>query len=246
MRVDVLALQRFYASPLGDVARRAAARRLTALWPHADGLDMLGIGYAAPYLERFRDGARRVVAMMPAEQGAERWPSGSGALTALSEETRLPFIDAVFDRVLLVHALEESDATRQMLREVWRVMAPEGRLVVIAVNRWSLWAQADTTPFGRGRPYSRAQLAELLTDAMFEPVASSRALYAPPWSWTPLVRAADAFERVGEVLWRPQGGLVLMEAVKRLYANTARSKGRVLLAKAPERRVQPRPEPDRQ
>jgi SAM-dependent methyltransferase len=245
MRVDVLALQRFYASPLGEVAQRAAARRLTALWPHADGLDVLGMGYAAPYLDRFRGSARRVVAVMPAEQGAERWPAETAALTALSEETRLPFIDAVFDRVLLVHALEESDATQQMLREAWRVMAPEGRLVVIAANRWSLWAQADTTPFGRGRPYSRAQLAELLTDAMFEPVASARALYAPPWQWTPLVRAADAFERVGEVLWRPQGGLVLMEAVKRLYASTARSKGRVLLAKAPERSAQPRPEPDR-
>jgi SAM-dependent methyltransferase len=245
MRVDVLALQRFYASPLGEAVQRAAARRLAALWPHADTLDVLGVGYAAPYLDRFRASARRVVAMMPAEQGAERWPADAAALTALGDEVRLPFMDAVFDRVLLVHALEESDATHTMLREVWRVMAPEGRLVVIAANRWSLWAQADATPFGRGRPYSRAQLAELLSDAMFEPVASARALYAPPSNWTPLVRAADAFERVGEVLWRAQGGLVLMEAVKRLYATTARSKGRVLLAKAPERSAQPRPEPDR-
>jgi len=246
MRVDVLALQRFYASPLGEVVRRAASRRLMALWPHTDNLDVLGVGYPAPYLDRFRSGARRVVAMMPAEQGAEPWPSAASASTALSDETRLPFIDAVFDRVLLVHALEESDAAQHMLREVWRVMAPEGRLVVIAAHRWSLWAQADATPFGRGRPYSRAQLGELLSDGMFEPVASARALYAPPSNWSPLVRAADAFERVGEVLWRAQGGLVLMEAMKRLYATTARSKRRVLLAKAREQAAQPpRPQRDR-
>ena len=49
------------------------------------------------------------------------------------------------------------------------------------------------------------------------------------------MRAADAFERVGELVWPAQGGHVLMEAVKRLYATTARSKGRVLLAKAPDR-----------
>jgi hypothetical protein len=77
MRVDVLALQRFYASPLGEVVRRAASRRLLALWPHADNLDVLGVGYPAPYLDRFRSGARRVVAMMPAEQGAEPWPSAA-------------------------------------------------------------------------------------------------------------------------------------------------------------------------
>ena len=50
-RLDVLALQRFYASPLGDVAQRMAARRLKALWPDAAGLDMLGVGFATPYLD---------------------------------------------------------------------------------------------------------------------------------------------------------------------------------------------------
>lgn len=233
MRVDVLALQRFYASPLGEAARRAAARRLAALWPHADGLDVLGVGYPSPYLDRFRAGARRVVTMMPAAQGAEPWPANAPVATALSEEARLPFMDAVFDRVLLVHALEESEAINAMLRDIWRVMAPEGRLVVIASNRWSLWAQSSASPFGYGQPYSRTQLAALLSDSMFEPVVSARALYAPPWRWA--AGAADAFERVGELVWPAQGGVVLMEAVKRLYATTARSQGRVLLAKAPPR-----------
>lgn len=234
MRVDVLALLRFYASPLGEVVRRAASRRLAALWPYTEGLDVLGLGYPTPYLERFRAGARRTVTMMPAAQGAEPWPADR-VLTTLAEDTRLPFMDAVFDRVLLVHALEECEAAHAMLREVWRVMAPEGRLVVIAANRWSWWAQSGATPFGHGRPYSRTQLAALLSDSVFEPVVSARALYAPPSTWSPFVRAADAFESVGEKLWPAQGGLVLMEAVKRLYANTARSEGRVLLAKAPAR-----------
>lgn len=235
MRVDVHALQRFYASPLGAAALRAAGRRLEALWPSARGLDVLGVGYATPYMERYRTEARRTVAMMPAAQGAEPWPANARVETVLSDETRLPFMDAVFDRVLLVHALEEAEATRALLREVWRVMAPEGRLVVIAPNRWSLWALSGATPFGQGRPYSRTQLAALLADAMFEPVYSARAVYTPPSHWGPFVRAAEAFERVGEFMWPDFGGLVLMEAVKRLYAATARSEGRVLLAKAPER-----------
>ena len=232
MRVDVLALQRFYASPLGEVVRRAGARRLAALWPNVAGLDVLGVGYAAPYLAPCRQSARRTIALMPAEQGVEPWPAWGPRLSLLAEEARFPLMDAVFDRVLLVHALEETDAVRQLLREVWRVMAPEGRLVVIAANRWSLWAQSDATPLGHGRPYSRTQLAALLADSMFEPVASARALYAPPAAWTPLLRAADAFEQVGELIWPAQGGLLLMEAVKRLYATTARSQGRVLLAPA--------------
>lgn len=235
MRVDVLALQRFYASPLGAAARRAGLRRLHALWPNLDGLDILGLGYAAPYLDGMRASARRVIAMMPAEQGAEPWPAGERVSSVLAEESRLPFVDAIFDRVLLVHAVEETAALRPMLRELWRVMAPEGRLLVVAANRWSFWAQVGASPFGHGRPFSRTQLAALLSDALFEPVASSRALYAPPSTWGPAIRMADAFERVGETLWPAFGGLVLMEAVKRLYASTTRSEHRVLLAKAPER-----------
>jgi SAM-dependent methyltransferase len=241
MRVDVLALQRFYASPLGEAARRAAARRLNALWPNVEGLDVLGLGYAGPYLDRYRASARRACALMPAEQGVEPWPGDNGVSSVLSDEARLPFIDAVFDRVLIVHALEEANALHPLLREVWRVMAPEGRLVVIAANRWSFWAQSDATPFGHGRPFSRRQLSALLGDSMFEPVASARALYAPPSAWSPFVRAADAFERVGETVWPAMGGLLLMEAVKRLYASTARSEGRVLLAKAPDRSRQRAP-----
>lgn len=212
-----------------------AGRRLKAAWGDAAGLDVLGLGFATPWLDPFRPSARRVVALMPAAQGAERWPHGGGALTVLGDETRLPFIDAVFDRVLIVHALEEAEAPHPLLREIWRVMAPEGRLVVITANRWSLWAQSEATPFGQGRPYSRRQLARLLADNLFEPIASARALYAPPVAWTPLLKLADALEPVGEIAWRAFGGLVMMEAVKRLYADTGKQGSKVLLAQAPAR-----------
>ncbi|MET0181571.1 MAG: methyltransferase domain-containing protein [Caulobacterales bacterium] len=233
MRVDVLALQRFYASPKGAAAQRMIAKKLRATWPDAQGLDLLGVGFATPFLDAYRETARRAVAAMPASQGAERWPHGGAGLTALCDEGRLPFADSVFDRVIIAHALEEADNAQQLLREIWRVMAPEGRLVVIAANRWSFWAQAEDTPFGYGRPYSRRQLGALLTDALFAPIASARALYAPPFS--PLLKIADALEPVGEIAWRAFGGVVLMEAVKRLYAETSRPGRKVLLAAAPAR-----------
>jgi SAM-dependent methyltransferase len=216
LRVDVLHLQRFYASRLGRVTQRMIARRLGALWPQADALDVLGIGYPMPYLEAFRAGARRAAAMAPAGQGAECWPSGGGGMIVLADEARLPFIDSLFDRVLVVHALEEAENAQAMLREVWRVMSPEGRLMVIAANRLGLWARADATPFGHGRPYNRDQLWRLLSDAMFEPLATARSLYLPPIGWA--AKLAMPWERAGETLWPAFGGLLMMEAVKRFYA----------------------------
>jgi SAM-dependent methyltransferase len=231
MRVDVLDLQSFYAGPLGQVAQAMIGRRLLELWPDLTGLDVLGYGYATPWLEPWRARARRVVGFMPAAQGVERWPRGGRNLTTIGDEARTPFPDALFDRIVAVHALEEADAAKPMLRELWRLLAPEGRLVLVVANRRGLWARADGTPFGQGRPYSRTQLAGLLGDAMFQPVAWGRALFAPPLGWKLSLGAADAFEAAGGRAWPAFSGVLMVEAVKRLYAGALPGKpGRVLLA----------------
>ena len=217
MRTDALEIDRFYRRRMGAAARAMTLRRLGALWPQAEGLDMLGYGFAGPYLEPYRSQARRTIAYMPAAQGAVRWPDAA-SLTALGEETRLPFPEAMFDRIILVHALEEADDLSRLLREMWRVLAPEGRMVIIAAHRSGAWARADSTPFGHGRPFSRGQLTRLLSDGLFEPVAWARALYAPPWRWAAGESTAAAFEHVGERLWAPFGGLILVEAVKHVGA----------------------------
>lgn len=233
MRTDALEIARFYRTERGRAAREMVRRRLEALWGEAKGMDILGYGYAVPYLDLWRETARRAVAYMPAAQGAVVWPDRKAGRSALGEETRLPFREALFDRVLMVHALEEASDLRRLLREVWRVLAPEGRVIVVCANRIGLWASADSTPFGHGRPYTRTQLQRVLTEALFEPTAWSRALYAPPWKIACGPKTADAFEAVGERALNPVGGLILAEAVKHVGAvrpggTPARAKARVL------------------
>ena len=232
MRLDAAAVATFYGSPLGEAAQRMLARRVAAAWPDVTGLDVLGYGYAGPLLGGLTGGARRIVNAFPAAQGAVVWPDEGLSACVLTEDERLPFMDAVFDRAILVHALEEAQRPQHLLREVWRVMAPEGRLIVIAANRLSPWALSDATPFGQGRPYSRRQLSALLADALFEPVATARAVYTPPWNNRFFLKSAEALEAVGERLWPPLGGLMLMEAVKRLEARPGRPARRVVRAEA--------------
>jgi SAM-dependent methyltransferase len=216
MRRDVLQLRTFYASPLGAAVRDIVERKIVEAWGGTSGLDVLGVGYATPFLEPYLSDSRRVVAAMPAGQGVETWPSDTANLTALSGETDLPFTNALFDRVLAVHSLEESDDPTAVLNELRRVLAPSGRLIVVAANRRGLWSRAEATPFGYGRPFSRIQLEELVRAAGLEPTAWSRALYAPP---LPMFAAmAGSFEQVGARLAAPMSGVILMEAVKQTFA----------------------------
>src|SRR4026209_181648 len=120
MSIDVVDLRTFYAQRLGSVARHFVGRGIRKHWSDTQGLRLLGIGYAGPYLGLFREEAERCLAFMPAAQGVVKWPTNRPAPPALFEDFELPLPDAAMDRVLLVHALEMSHDATALLREVWR------------------------------------------------------------------------------------------------------------------------------
>jgi SAM-dependent methyltransferase len=148
----------------------------------------------------------------------------------LTEETALPLADASFERILLVHALEHSEEVRPMLREIWRVLAPEGRLLVIVPHRRSPWAMSERTPFGHGQPFSRVQITRLLADCLFEPGRPQGALFLPPLRSRVIMRSPGSWEGLGGRLWPGLGGVVLIEAAKRVYATPGvKARRRVLV-----------------
>src|SRR5579871_4438459 len=170
MQLDVVDLRAFYDDRLGRVARRWIAAQLKALWPSAAGDRLLGIGYATPYLKDLGRQAERVLAFMPAAQGVVNWPLDAPNAAALVADDCLPLPDAAVDRVLAIHLLEGAVHPPEVLREIWRVLAPGGRLLAVVPNRSGIWARVEATPFGCGTPFGRGQLTALLRDAMFSPL----------------------------------------------------------------------------
>lgn len=218
---DVIDLRDFYATALGQVARRTLRTALRATWADVKGLNILGVGYAVPFLGAFRGEAARTVAAMPASQGVLRWPPEGGALTALTGNAELPFPDLSMDRILLVHTLECAENVGPLMREVWRVLADGGRLMVVVPNRTGLWARLERTPFGHGRPYSARQLGHVLRDSMFTPMSIKPALFVPPLRSRMAMATAPAWENIG-ARWAPAlGGLLMAEAMKTIYAANA-------------------------
>jgi SAM-dependent methyltransferase len=217
MPLDVLTLQSFYGSPLGGVARRLIGRVIRQRWGAGQGLSMAAIGYGAPYLERFRDGARRCFALMPAEQGVMIWPDAERCAAALVEAQMLPLPDGCIDRLLVAHALEASDRPDALLEELWRITAPEGRMIVVVPSRRGVWARTDSTPYGQGLPYSKSQLRDLLQRAEFSPVFWGEALYAPPVGRPFMIRSATTIERAGGALGLPFAGVYIVEAIKQVH-----------------------------
>lgn len=218
MWTDIVDIRDFYESQLGIVARRMIRRRVREFWPDVSGMSVLGLGFATPYLRPLMDEADRTIAAMPAQQGVLHWPSNTDGLTVLTDEMELPFDDLSMDRVLLVHALESAEPVRPLLREIWRVLAGSGRLLIVTPNRRGVWARLERSPFGQGRPYSRRQLSTLLRDTMFTPLQTETALFVPPVRSRMFLSSSAAWERIGQAAFSRFGGVLISEATKQIYA----------------------------
>ncbi len=216
---DVTELHDFYRDRLGLVVQRLLRRRLRQMWPDLTGQTLMGFGYAAPLLKAYEDQTARRFLVMPAAQGVMAWPeTGKGRAVTLAHEHELPFEDASVDRIILCHAVECSTQLDTLMQEIWRVLAGQGRLMVIAPNRRGVWARSDHTPFGHGVPFSTGQLVNLLYKQNFVPERTAKAVFIPPLRQRFLLSTAPAFEEFGERWFEALAGLNMVEASKQVFA----------------------------
>jgi len=217
---DPHAVAPFYETDQGRMVAGLLRERLALIAPPA-GAMVAGIGYTLPYLSAWADG-RRCVSVLSGRPERGQMELGQTELGAagpacVAVENALPFADLSCDAVLLVHGLEAAESARRLLRECWRVLRDDGRLIVVAPNRRGLWALSDATPFGQGQPYSAPQLARLLQAALFCIERQEGALYVPPSRLRLVLRGAEEWERLGRRFLSHLAGVTITEASKDLY-----------------------------
>ena len=89
----------FYQTICGAVSARLLRRQFRRFWPDLGGQAVLGLGYAAPYLQLWRDQAVRTVAALPEHVGLRRWPRHGASLACAVMDDALPFADLSFYRI---------------------------------------------------------------------------------------------------------------------------------------------------
>jgi SAM-dependent methyltransferase len=222
MHLDVLDLRNFYyRTQLGRVAQRAIRDKLVDLWPpsQAQGLTIAGFGFSVPLLRPYLTGARRVIGLMPGQQGVMPWPAGMDNVSVLVEETSWPLETGMVDRLVVMHGLETTEHPSDLLDECWRVLGPGGRALFIVPNRAGLWARREGTPFGQGRPYTMGQLDTQLRRHSFTAERQRAALYVPPSEARFWLRTAQMWENAGrKVSTVLAGGILMLEVSKQIHA----------------------------
>jgi hypothetical protein len=180
---------------------------------------VLGIGFGMQYLEPYLSEASSVMVCMPAGQGAACWPPEGVNRVFLAHESELPLQSNSVNRVLVVHSAEHSEQLSGMMHDIWRILTPGGRVLMVVPNRLSLWSRSSRSPLGYGRPFSMPQLRDLMEEHQFTLMRSSEALFVPPLRLKLLWRMAAKIEMVCRFLCLPFGGVLLIEAEKQIYAS---------------------------
>ena len=139
-----------------------------------------------------------------------------------SDLRHLPFATSSVDLVVLPHVLEFAANPHQVLREVERILVPEGQVVVAGFNPYSLWGirrrlRRPAGPPWQGHYISVPRLKDWFALLGFETRAGAFGCYAPAVSqerWLTRFRFMDA---AGDRWWPFAGAVYLVQAIKRVH-----------------------------
>jgi SAM-dependent methyltransferase len=136
----------------------------------------------------------------------------------------LPLDSQSLDLIVLPHTLELSAEPHQLLREVERVLRPEGRLLISAFNPWSLWGVRQKVGHWTGYRYlpevramiSLPRLKDWLKLLNFELQGGRFGCYRPPCPSEKALSRSSFFDRAGDRWWPVLGAVYIVMAIKRV------------------------------
>ncbi len=134
------------------------------------------------------------------------------------ETEELPFETGSIDLVLLPHILEYSAHPHQILREVERVLRPEGSVIISGFNPFSLWGLRRALGNKKEYPWcgnfiSVIRIKDWLALLGFEVVVGCFSCYAPPFT---LLQRSQCIEPPRDRWWAVVGGVYFLQAKKRV------------------------------
>jgi SAM-dependent methyltransferase len=167
---------------------------------------------------------------MPPDAGLREDGTPRQAIALLAEPVALPFAEASLDLVVLPHTLELSIDPHTALREVERVLVPEGRVVISGLNPLSLWGLRQRRArlyqrFGRGSLYlpdvgefiGYRRLRDWLRLLSFEVESARFGCYCPAVRSSQWIERLGWIDPLGERWWPIFGASYFVVAVKRVH-----------------------------
>jgi len=181
MTCTVKKLCDFYKTPLGDVVQVYINDIVKKFIPeNTKNQFILGIGYATPYFTEKLTHSNTVLSFTFDKMGGITWPNTSCSHTAIVHEDHIPLANKSVDRLIVVHALECCQSDEGLLKEINRIIALDGEVLIVFPNKAGVWSHTSHSPFAHGKHYTMSQLHDMLLKSGLHVESEERFLYFPP------------------------------------------------------------------
>jgi SAM-dependent methyltransferase len=203
-------LQEWFDSPLGEYVLARERVWLDETVPDIFGYHAVQLGFCDLELLRESRIANRILVS----------PHAHGAATVQAQFHGLPFEEQSIDLCVMPHVLEFAENPHEILREVDRIMRPEGRILILGFNPWSLFGArrlfASKHYPWQGQFVSLVRMKDWLQLLGFEASSGKLACYIPPCETEVWQRRWRFLEQTGDRWWGVSGGVYMLEAIKRV------------------------------
>ena len=221
MYQDFNNLSDFYKTNIGRSLKNLISEKIKKYVFLYDHEHVGFVGFSEPYSDLLKNKKIKVFNFFPAKLGISKNNPKENSLNILHDEEQLPAEDLFFNHLVGVHYIENTSNLKKTLRELWRVLAPEGKIYLIIPNKKSSWSMSATSPFSSGFGFSKKQISDLLEENFYDIQFIDRLVYFPPWKLKILSNHYLLFEKLGSYFWRFFNGVYLCVAKKRIYSTTS-------------------------
>jgi SAM-dependent methyltransferase len=220
VKIPFSQIEEFYQSPLGHFVSRALAQKISFYWPNQKQGLFLGVGYPFPYILHFQEQPGHWSIFVENPKNSRSWKKMSliKGIPVFYQESLYSFSDNQFDRLFLIHSIEFTEEPLKFFREMWRILKPEGEMMIVFPHDYSLWSRQKGTPWASPHPYSLSQVLNFLEKTFFQLLQKEKGLFTPPFKSSRHLFFSPFFEKAGSWgLW-PFSGVWMIRVKKQLYS----------------------------
>ena len=143
----------------------------------------------------------------------------------MASNEALPFEEASVDLIIAPHILEQMAEPYELLKEIHRVLMPEGRLIISGFNPMSLWGIKRLLSFDIDYPWNTkfiplSKIKEWLPIIGLEMVEGRMGCYVPPIQQSSWLKKLHTMEKLGDRWWPMLGGFYFLVIQKRVHGMT--------------------------
>lgn len=217
---SLASLEHWYRTPLGREVAALESECLTELLHDTFGYYLVQVGLGLCFRDVLASSRIRHRVVVPGQ-----WSAGHPGLAVVGSPQALPLAADAVDAVLLPHTLDFAPDPRLVLREVERVLIPEGRVIVVGFNALSSWGLLRLLFRYRrrvpwcGRFLTAYKVEDWLSLLGFDVEMRKQLMFRPP------LRAAlgprlSVLDTLGQGVWPALSGVYVVKAVKRVSTLT--------------------------